>query len=540
MLRKLKIGKRLTLAFGLLVLVSVVIGITAMFRLSDMSKNIDILSETRLPAAAYASELNRDFALIRLYSQSLFRAKTEAERDDVFKLIDMWVQKYLVVLEKSAALHTTPEAKAIYDALYKATFTYEALHTPMLKDVKATKIEDLAEMDFKDFDVASKGLSDAIDNVVEYHSKLAQQEAHIAQQDLNRARAEMVVLLITAVILSAIMALFFTRSLVLPMQRAVLISQRIADSDLTEKFDDTEPDEAGEMIRSLAMMQKQLRDTLHEISHSSSQLAATSEELSVVTEQSSRTLHQQSVELDMAATAVTELTTAIEDVARNALETSRNSAEADNGAKEGMKRVEVAVTAIKSLEEDLQHARDGITHLVAGVSNISSVLDVIRAIADQTNLLALNAAIEAARAGESGRGFAVVADEVRALAHRTQESTKEIEKMMLAVQSETQQTVETMNRSSQIASNTSNASAAAGGVFMEIAQALEQINGQNMTVASAAEEQATVAREVDRGLLTIRELSGQTAEGAHETQASSAELARLAEGLNQLITKFKL
>ncbi|EKE77208.1 methyl-accepting chemotaxis protein, partial [Idiomarina xiamenensis] len=169
-----------------------------------------------------------------------------------------------------------------------------------------------------------------------------------------------------------------------------------------------------------------------------------------------------------------------------------------------------------------------------------SVLDVIRAIADQTNLLALNAAIEAARAGDSGRGFAVVADEVRALAHRTQESTKEIETMIQAVQNDTNSTVSSMQNSHEQAKQSLEIANMAGQALQEITQAISRINEQNVTIASSAEEQANVAKEVDKNLVTIRDIANDNASGANETSAASAELARLAENLSSMTMRFRV
>ena len=181
-----------------------------------------------------------------------------------------------------------------------------------------------------------------------------------------------------------------------------------------------------------------------------------------------------------------------------------------------------------------------IEQLAASANEISRVLDVIGSIAGQTNLLALNAAIEAARAGEAGRGFAVVADEVRALAHRTQQSTGEIEQMIGQIQSGTERAVSAMHSSQGRASGTLDVAEAAGQALELIAEAIASINQRNLVIASASEQQASVAREVDRNLVNIRDLSMQTSAGAHQTSAAAQDLSRLAVELNAMVAQFKV
>ena len=168
------------------------------------------------------------------------------------------------------------------------------------------------------------------------------------------------------------------------------------------------------------------------------------------------------------------------------------------------------------------------------------MLEVISGIAEQTNLLALNAAIEAARAGESGRGFAVVADEVRSLAHKTQQSTVEIEDMVKAINESSDRSVATMDKSLERATKTLDVAREAGEALQLITAAVSEINNHNTSIASAAEEQANVSRDVDKNLVSIRDLSNSTASGAEQTNASSRELSRLAVDLNELVKRFRI
>ncbi|WP_373366129.1 methyl-accepting chemotaxis protein [Pseudomonas avellanae] len=287
-------------------------------------------------------------------------------------------------------------------------------------------------------------------------------------------------------------------------------------------------------------MQTNLKGTVQQIASASDQLASAAEELTAVTENSTRGLVTQNDEIQQAATAVNEMTAAVEEVARNAASTSQISSQTAEDASKGQKQVQQAVTAINTVTAEITDSTQRVEALAGQIYDITKVLDVIRGIAEQTNLLALNAAIEAARAGEQGRGFAVVADEVRALAHRTQSSTGEIEAMIDRVRNGADEAVQAMGKSRALVQNTQSLATEAGLALERISQGVNQINERNLVIASAAEEQAQVAREVDRNLVNIQDLSTQTAAGANQTSASSQELSRLAMSFNTLVGQFKL
>ncbi|WP_430624874.1 methyl-accepting chemotaxis protein [Pseudomonas viridiflava] len=287
-------------------------------------------------------------------------------------------------------------------------------------------------------------------------------------------------------------------------------------------------------------MQGNLREAMRHIGSSAGQLASAATELNSVTEDSYRGLNQQNAEIDQAATAINEMTSAVEEVARNAVSTSDASSHSSASAQAGQNRVIETVQSIQTLTENVQATSVLVQNLADQSQDIGKVLDVIRSIAEQTNLLALNAAIEAARAGESGRGFAVVADEVRALAHRTQQSTLEIDSMVNAMRSGSAQALESMNTSRDRASSTLSLAKGAGESLSEITSSINQISERNLVIASAAEEQAQVSREVDRNIVNIRDLSMQSTQGANQISASSHELSRLAADLNQVVARFKV
>jgi methyl-accepting chemotaxis protein len=540
MLRSMKIGKRLTLGFSLLVLISIFVGASSYYRLIEIKSNLSNLAERRLPAALLVGKMNSEFLLIRLHLANLLSAKTASEKDTLNNALIKAVQQYNETATQTAVFHKTPAGRATFEKALTAKTKFDALYTELVQHINANNIDDALQLRSEKYSAAAADVTSALKDLAEYQRQTGIKQAEQAEHSISLAEMTALLAVIFAVGFGAVLAVVFTRSLVRPMEQAVTASQAIAAGDLSFHFADDEPDEAGELIRAMVQMQKQLQSTLDDINQSASQLTVTSEELSVVTESSAYTMQQQNSELEMAATAVTELTTAIEEVARSAASTSDNSNKADQTSQQGQQKVNLTIDSIQTLEGELQVSRTDIIQLSDHVNEIGSVLDVIRAIAEQTNLLALNAAIEAARAGESGRGFAVVADEVRALAHRTQQSTKMIEQTISKVKAGTQKTVVTMENSSERATQTLKLAIEAGEALKLITQSIGQISDQNMTIASAAEEQATVAREVDKNLINIKDLSVQTSTGADETKASSIELAQLAEHLSGLVKQFKV
>ncbi|MFJ4387049.1 methyl-accepting chemotaxis protein [Pseudomonas sp. NPDC089408] len=336
-----------------------------------------------------------------------------------------------------------------------------------------------------------------------------------------------------------VIAWLLTRSIIQPLNEALKCAQTVASGDLTNAISPSGNDEATRLLEALSSMQRVLLSTLRQIGGTSTQLASAAEELNAVTEEGGRETHRQHLEIEQAATAVTEMSVAIEQVARNAAFTLELTQTSQQNAVNGQRSMEETLASLGNLANEVLSSVQEVEGLADQAQGIGKVLEVIRTIAEQTNLLALNAAIEAARAGDAGRGFAVVADEVRALAHRTSQSTREIEEMIGSIQLGTEKAVKSMQlsnaRSQEVLVKAEQASAA----LESIVENSSEISRQNLQITTATEEQARVARAVDQNILTIRNVSVQTSEGAKQVTAASQALAELAVELHSMVKKFR-
>ncbi|MGE1151790.1 methyl-accepting chemotaxis protein [Pseudomonas kitaguniensis] len=366
-------------------------------------------------------------------------------------------------------------------------------------------------------------------------------QEQVASASQTRIIAIFVTLLIS--VIGVIVTLMTTRSILRAIggEPSVVadFTRVIAQGDLSKNIELASGDTTS-VAAAVGNMQQQLRQTLQQIASSANQLSTAAEQLTSITQEGAVGLQKQANEIDMAATAVNQMTSAVEEVARNAEHTSHSSSSATGAAEEGSALVKKTVTAIDNMSVDIGKTSLLIGELAGQSRDIGKVLDVIRGLADQTNLLALNAAIEAARAGEAGRGFAVVADEVRALAHRTQQSTSEIERLVSGIQNGTDRAVGSMQGNTELAASTLLIAEGASEALGKINAAVSEINGLNLVIASASQEQAHVAREVDRNLVNIRDLSIQSSQGASQTTGASHELSRLAEDLSAIVGRFRL
>jgi len=539
-LRNMNIAPRAFLGFAFIGALMLFLGVFALNQMSKIRGATEDITLSSVPSIRALDEFTQLTLRLRVLSYRLLTNREPEVQQKTLEAFDVRNQQIRTAQGIYEKLIESSEERAAYNEYVQLLAQYHQIEERMKSLSRANQVDELRGLLNTELLNNSEQVNAVLNRLLEINNTMALATNQQAKDQYNLAFNMVVGLLLIATALTLLFAWLLTRSITGPISQALEAAEEVAEGNLTRPIKVDGNDEAGRLLAAMAKMQDKLRDTLQRIAGSATQLASAAEELNAVTDESARGLTQQNNEIEQAATAVNEMTSAVEEVARNAVSTSEASRNATTSAGDGRDLVQETVIAIERMSGDVQATATLIGELANESRDIGKVLDVIRGLADQTNLLALNAAIEAARAGEAGRGFAVVADEVRALAHRTQQSTSEIERMIGSIQAGTEHAVDSMRNSTERAESTLNIAKGAGMSLDTINTAIIEINERNLVIASAAEEQAQVAREVDRNLVNIRDLSVQSATGASQTSAASSELSRLAVDLNGMVGRFRL
>ncbi|MDH5229490.1 MAG: methyl-accepting chemotaxis protein [Gammaproteobacteria bacterium] len=341
------------------------------------------------------------------------------------------------------------------------------------------------------------------------------------------------------IVLTLLFAFIIAGSITRPIVKLQTTIQHIAThSDLTQRLQMKSKDELGAAASAFDSMLEKFHSIVDQIRNSTQQLNTASTDMSKITNQTSGGVKQQHAQLEQVATAMNQMRAAVQEVSRHASDAAMAAQSADDDASNGQRVVEMSIQMMNVLAQEIDQANGVILQLKEQSMAIGSVLDVIQGVAEQTNLLALNAAIEAARAGEHGRGFTVVADEVRVLASRTQQSTQEIQAMIETLQVGATNAVSAMTISKTQAQKSVETVQTAGESLKAITHAVTRIRQMNDQIASAAEEQRCVAEEINQSVVSISDISQDTASGAEQSSTASSQVTLLAGSLRELTGQF--
>ncbi|SOQ13483.1 histidine kinase, HAMP region: chemotaxis sensory transducer [Pseudomonas syringae pv. persicae] len=540
-LRRFKITPRLVICFSITSLLTVALGAFCLLQMQEIRSQSEAVESGALPSIAMADAIA--IGLVKLRSET---TRLIANADDPGSVINskINVEQLRNEVEKGFSEYLARvQSGTEHDSIIALQDAYKAFMPGLQEEIALIEQNKLDEARM----LANTMLTlqgDMMDMQVQLLRELNKQSAASAVDaaGASYAQARIIALSAIAVVLTLTLLLAWrlSVSIIHPVRQALHIASTIADGDLTEHQIADGKDETAQLLITLGRMRTNLHGTIEQIYAAATQLSQSVQEMGTIAEVSALNLQLQNTEIEQAAVAVNQMSQAAVEVAGNASNTVTESEASTQAAAQGQNKLSATISSIKELTENVLDSSHQAEGLAERTQSISSILDVIRAIANQTNLLALNAAIEAARAGEAGRGFAVVADEVRSLAQRTSASTAEIEGLISGVQQSTQQTASSLRHTATQANLTLEQAASTGAALTVIINATATINDRNLLIASAAEQQAQVAGEVDRNLSSIRDLSSQTASGAQQTTVASNALSMLATDLNLMVQRFVL
>lgn len=347
-----------------------------------------------------------------------------------------------------------------------------------------------------------------------------------------------------AVVLAIIFALIaaaFSQVIVKPIGQVSNGLQSIAqgEGDLRHDLKVTGRDETAELAGWFNQFLAAIRQLIQHIGAASSNLQGASRVNREVASNMNEAAGRQREAVELVSTAFNEMVATANEVARSCSSAAESAESGHRRVAEGKQQIELTTENVNRLGRRLTESSKAMVELEAGSRSINQILGTIRAIAEQTNLLALNAAIEAARAGDQGRGFAVVADEVRALAKRTSDSTAEIDQLLNTLGSKTQEVSEKMDSCLDLSRASVSSIESARESFEGIELSVNEIRDQNLQISAAAEEQHSVAEDINQHIQQIYDEAQLVENLAHSAQEDSGLLAQLSDELNGLVGRFK-
>ncbi len=497
MLKNLKIGIRLALAFGAVVALLIVLAVLSMQRMSGMNEATRQITENAYPKVVMAKDMIRASVDTGRQMRSMLLSSSDEESAKYRKIIEnnraaittqlAQVEKLLVTDKGRALFKNIADARAALEPKYEKFFQLERTDRKLATDYIKN-----------DFIVTNTQMAEALEVLADFQNTLMDAQAKQAHDSYEATRSLMLMMAAGAVLLAAVVATLITLSITRPLRQAVQVADSLAAGDLTVTVEVTSRDEAGQLLAAMRNMVSRLTQVVGEVNGSAQSLASASEEVSATAQSLSQAASEQAAGVEETSASLEQMTASISQNTENARVTDGMAGKAANEAAEGGEAVKATVVAMKQ---------------------IAKQIGIIDDIAYQTNLLALNAAIEAARAGEHGKGFAVVAAEVRKLAERSQVAAQEI---------------------GEVASNSVELAERAGALLDEMVPNIRKTSDLVQEITAASEEQSAGVGQINAAVGQMSQTTQQNASSSEELAATAEEMSTQAEQLQQAMSFFRL
>jgi methyl-accepting chemotaxis protein len=496
----MKIGKRMSLGFGLLLVVMCVLIWVGIKGMSDIQQNLDRIVKVNNVRIGLCNDIGNDFKDVFINIRNIIIQSNPDKQKEYQQRIAKSREDYAPKLKKIEEMTAKDDKKAheIIAKLKEALAITAPLNTRVLELALSGKNTDAAELLSKEAAPAGRKITDEIKNLVDHNTDRSKMRFEEAAHEYNFARNEMLGLGAAAIIMALLTAFFLTRGIVKPINEAVAVANALSQGDLTITVESKSKDETGMMMAAIATMVDKLKHVVGDVMSAADNVSSGSQQLSATAQQMSQGATEQAASAEEISSSMEEMASSIRQNTDNAMQTEKISIKSSVDAKEGGKAVIETVAAMKE---------------------IATKISIIEEISRQTNLLALNAAIEAARAGEHGKGFAVVASEVRKLAERSQSAAGEISSLS--------------TRSVAIAEQ-------AGDMLTKMVPDIQKTAELVQEITASSKEQDTGAEQINKAIQQLDQVIQQNASASEEMASTSEELSSQAEQLSDAVAFFKI
>ena len=511
-MKNLKIGARLGVGFGMILLLMMVLIAVSFIHLTNIDESASALVKKEWVKANAANNINLLTRANARNSMELLIVTEQARLDEIRKRIDANRKIITEELETLGKLIDLPAGQALLEKIKEERARYAASFMKVAQLVAEGKRDEaIKEMESQTLGLLDK-LQESVKELAQHQETLVAERGDNITQGIDSTRSLLVIMGLSAVVVGIGFSWWIARSITSPMSEAVNVAQRVAAGDLTSHIEVRSKDETGQLLQALKDMNGALVNIVSEVRNGTETIASASQQIASGNADLSSRTEEQASSLEETASSMEELTSTVKQNADNARQANQLAVSASEVAVKGGAVVSEVVDTMGSINESAR--------------KIVDIIGVIDGIAFQTNILALNAAVEAARAGEQGRGFAVVASEVRSLAQRSAQAAKEIKALI-------DNSVAKVDAGSKLVDQ-------AGVTMQEVVESIRRVTDIMGEISAASQEQTAGIEQVQQAVTQMDETTQQNAALVEEAAAAAESLREQAGKLTQVVSVFKL
>lgn len=508
----MKIGLRLSFAFGLMVSLLLVMAVFGVLRLNSLGAQMRDVVEDKYPKTVLSNEIIKNVNAIARSSRNILLMTKQGEITEQLQAIEKADKKIQAQISKLDILIVSPTGRAIFNKILDGRTQFSLLENKVLDLLRAGEREQATEVLLNQVRPVQLSYMTQLEALITYQNQLMLDAGKKVEQQSQAALLWIGIISLVAILFAVVTALMVTRSIVRPLALAVEIAETVARGDLTMRFDTSAGDETGRLFRALKTMTEQLLFIVSQVRRGTDSIAHASHEIALGNMDLSHRTEGQASALEQTASAMHELAGTVSVNTHESEKAQLLACFSIEAADQGARAVENVVATMATID--------------ASSKRIEEIIGVIDSIAFQTNILALNAAVEAARAGEHGHGFAIVATEVRALALRSRSAAQEI-KLLVA------DSVQQVNSGSQLVAQAGASVKGLVNCVEEVAAIITKITAANLT-------QSVGITQINQAIAHMDDSTQQNAALVEQATAAAQELRDQAANLLQTVHLFKL